>query len=98
MARLWWNSTVSEYRDSRIACTGREVLVRGYYVPWGTKRIPYESIRTLDRFVLTALDGKGRIWTTGDFRHWANFDPRRPEKGHGIRSAPGPTDHPSADA
>jgi hypothetical protein len=75
---------VSEYRDARIECTGREVLIHGYYFPWGTKRIPYDSIRSVDRFALTALHGKGRIRGSGDFRHWANFDPQRPKKDAGF--------------
>jgi hypothetical protein len=75
---------VREYEDRRIECTDREVLIHGYYFPWGTKRIPYSSIRSLDRFTLTALRGKGRIWGSGDFRHWANFDPARPRKDVGF--------------
>lgn len=58
--------------------------MRGYYFPWGTKHIPYASIRSLDRFDMTALRGKGRIWGSGDFRHWANLDPGRPKKSVGF--------------
>ncbi|MGP0031198.1 MAG: hypothetical protein ACLPVF_11905 [Acidimicrobiales bacterium] len=72
------------YRDDRIECTGTEVRVRGYYFPWGTKRIPYTSIRSWERFALSALRGKGRIWGSGDFRHWANLDPKRPHKEVGF--------------
>jgi hypothetical protein len=73
-----------EYRDRRIECTPTEVRVRGYYFPWGTKRIPYTSIKALDRFALTALRGKGRIWGSGDFKHWANLDRHRPSKSVGF--------------
>jgi hypothetical protein len=75
---------MSAYQDRWIECTDTEVRVRGYYFPWGTKRIPYASIRSLDRFTLTALRGKGRIWGSGDFKHWANLDPRRPTKSVGF--------------
>ena len=75
---------MSEYQDGRIECTGSEVRVRGYYFPWGTKRIPYASIRSFDRFTMTALRGKGRIWGSGDFRHWANLDLGRPRKSVGF--------------
>ena len=71
---------MDQYRDGRIECTDREIHVRGYYFPWGTKSIPYTSIRSLDRFNMTAIRGKGRIWGSRDFRHWANLDPRRPQK------------------
>jgi hypothetical protein len=75
---------MSDYKDRRIECTERAVLVYGYYFPWGTKRIPYTAIRSFDRFTLTALRGKGRIWGSGDFRHWANLDPQRPKKSVGF--------------
>jgi hypothetical protein len=75
---------MSAYQDRWIECTDTEVRVRGYYFPWGTKRIPYSSIRSLDRFTLAPLRGKGRIWGSGDFTHWANLDPRRPTKSVGF--------------
>ena len=30
------------YRDRWISCSETEIVVRGYYVPWGTKRIASE--------------------------------------------------------
>jgi hypothetical protein len=75
---------MSEYRDRWIECTDTGVRIRGYYFPWGTKTIPYASVRSLDRFTMTALRGKGRIWGSGDFRHWANLDPKRPQKSVGF--------------
>jgi hypothetical protein len=75
---------MSDYRDRWIECTDGEVRVRGYYFPWGTKRIPYASIHSVDRFTLTALRGKGRIWGSGDLKHWANLDPGRPRKSVGF--------------
>jgi hypothetical protein len=75
---------MDQYRDGRIECADREMSVRGYYFPWGTKRIAYTSIRSLDRFDMTATRGKGRIWGSGDLRHWANLDPQRPRKSVGF--------------
>ncbi len=75
---------MGEYKDRWIECTPTEVRIRGYYCPWGTKRIQYSAIRSLDRFALTALGGKGRIWGSGDLRHWANLDPQRPRKDVGF--------------
>jgi hypothetical protein len=72
------------YRDRFIECTDTGVRVRGYCFPWGTKTIPYALIRALDRFTMTALHGKGRIWGSGDLRHWANLDPQRPKKSIGF--------------
>jgi hypothetical protein len=75
---------MSVYRDRRIELTDRDVVVRGYYFPWGTKRIPYSSITSLERFAMTARRGKARIWGSGDLRHWANLDPQRPNKSVGF--------------
>jgi len=75
---------MSAYEDRWIEFTDSEIRVRGYYFPWGTKRIPYASIQSLDRFTMTALRGKGRIWGSGDLKHWANLDPRRPRKSVGF--------------
>jgi hypothetical protein len=33
---------------------------------------------------MTALRGKGRIWGSGDLKHWANLDPQRPRKSIGF--------------
>lgn len=75
---------MSTYRDGRIECTDTGVRIRGYYFPWGTKTIPYATIRSLDRFTLTTVRGNWRIWGSGDFKHWANLDPGRPKKSVGF--------------
>ncbi len=75
---------MTDYTDRWITCTDTDIRVRGYYFPWGTKRIPYPAILGLERFAMTALRGKGRIWGSGDFRHWANYDPGRPKKQVGF--------------
>lgn len=75
---------VSLYRDPRIECTADEVRIRGYYFPWGTKRVPYTAIRGIERFELSAVQGRWRIWGSGDLRHWANYDPSRPHKSVGF--------------
>lgn len=72
------------YHDRWITCTNEEVQVRAYYFPWGTKHIPYGSIRGMRRVTLTALRGKGRIWGTGNFKYWASLDPKRPTKSVGF--------------
>jgi len=68
------------YRDRWIICNDEEVLVHGYYFPWGTKRIRYESIKGIRRVEMGALRGKGRIWGTANLKYWASLDPRRPSK------------------
>lgn len=69
------------YKDRWIECTPEEIRIKGYYFPWGgTKRIPYQSIRSVQRVEMGALTGRGRIWRTASLRLWASLDPRRPWK------------------
>ncbi len=53
------------YDDGRIACTDGGLLIRWYYFPVGTKRIPYDGIKRVVRDRV----GQGRIWCTGDLVH-----------------------------
>jgi hypothetical protein len=84
------------YDDGRIACTDTELVIRGYYVPRGTKRIRYEWIREATLRTGDAM----RIWGSSDLRHWYNLDTARPDKvtaleldlGHWIRPVITPDD------
>ncbi len=67
------------YDDGGIACDDTSLIIRLYY-PWGAKKLPYSSIRSVKRRRLTPLRGKWRIWGSGDFVHWWNLDVRRPRK------------------
>jgi hypothetical protein len=73
-----------DYGDRWIRCTPDAIEIRGYYFPWGTKRIAYGSIRSLRRVEVGAFTGRGRIWGTANFRYWANLDPSRPRKKVGL--------------
>lgn len=75
---------VNEYRDRWIECLPVGIRIRGYYFPWGTKRIPYGSIRSIQRVDIGTFTGKGRIWGTANPRYWANLDPQRPQKKVGL--------------
>lgn len=75
---------MTSYRDRWIECAEDGIRVRGYYFPWGTKRIAYGSIRAVRRVNLGALTGRGRIWGTANPRYWASLDPRRPVKRVGL--------------
>ena len=89
------------YDDGRIACDDAALVIRRYY-PWGTKRIPYSSIRSVERRPLRRIRGRWRIWGSGDFRHWWNLDPARPHKTEaleielGRRTVPTITPDPNA--
>lgn len=68
------------YDDGKIVCDETGLRITGYYFPWGTKRIPFTSIRSFTRRPLTLAAGKWRIWGSGDFVHWWNLDTGRPRK------------------
>jgi len=74
----------NSYRDRWIECTPEDIQIRGYYFPWGTKRIPYGSIRSLRRVALSTFRGRLRIWGTADPRYWASLDPQRRKKSVGF--------------
>lgn len=75
---------MSDYRDRWIECDADAIRIRGYYFPWGTKRIPYGSIRSVRQVELSPMRGKARIWGTASPRYWASLDPGRPRKGRGL--------------
>jgi hypothetical protein len=69
------------YDDGAIRCDDQGLSIRRYY-PWGTKRIRYTSIEGVETLPLTGPQKvrKWRLWGSGDFVHWWNLDPRRPQK------------------
>jgi hypothetical protein len=73
-----------EYEDRWIRCTAEAIAIRGYYFPWGTKHIPYRSIRSIQRVSLGALTGRARLWGTANPGRWASFDPGRASKTVGF--------------
>jgi hypothetical protein len=72
------------YQDRWIECTPDELIIRGYYFPWGTKRIPYSSIREVTVVDMGLLTGRGRIWGSTTLRTWASLDPGRPSKARAL--------------
>jgi hypothetical protein len=70
----------SQYRDRWIECSSDSIQIRGYYFPWGTKRIPYGSIRSVRRVEMSTFKGQMRVWGTSNPRYWASLDPQRRHK------------------
>jgi hypothetical protein len=68
------------YRDGWIECTEGAIRVRFYYVPFGTRSIPYSRIRAVQRVTRCTLRGRGRVWETAKPGYWAHPDPARPRK------------------
>jgi hypothetical protein len=67
------------YDDGGVACDDDGLIIRHYYL-WGSKRIPYASMRSVKKRPLTVMRGKWRIWGSGDLVHWFNLDRQRPRK------------------
>ncbi len=67
------------YHDRWITCTDDALVIRWYYL-WGSKRIPYASIRSAKRVELGTFRGNLRIWGSANLRYWASLDPGRPGK------------------
>jgi hypothetical protein len=80
------------YDDGEIACDDASLLIRRYY-PWGSKRIPYSSIKSINRLPIRIR--KWRLWGSGDFRHWWNLDPNRPKKNLALEIDTGHWIHPT---
>ena len=71
----------SLYDDGLVRLDRDGLTIRRYYFPVAvSKHIPYARIKEVQERQMGALTGKGRIWGTGDFRHWAPLDPQRPNK------------------
>jgi len=69
------------YDDGSVRLDGDALTIRRYYFPWGTsKRIPYERIRNVREWRMDPLTGKGRLWGSGDLRHWLPLDLGRPRR------------------
>jgi hypothetical protein len=71
---------MDDYVDQRVQCVASGVCIRGYYFPWGTKRIAYDAIKGVRSVDIAAFTGRARIWGTANPGYWANFDPQRTKK------------------
>jgi len=70
--------TAELYHDRWISCTDTELVIRGYYFPFGhEKRVPYDTIRDVAKAETGVFSG-GRLWGTASPRCWAHLDLRRP--------------------
>ena len=76
------------YEDARIVCDDDAITIHTYYFPWGSRRIPYITIRTFEERSMGLLTGQLRIWGTGDFKHWYHYDPKRPSKTRALVGLP----------
>ncbi len=68
------------YSDRWISCDDQAITITAYYFPWGSKVIPYGTIRAAVIVPTATASGKARIWGTANPTLWASLDPQRPSK------------------
>jgi len=72
------------YDDDLVELDHESITLRRYYFPLAmSKRISYTDILDVQR-AMGAWTGKSRLWGSGDLRHWAPLDLRRPGKDTAI--------------
>ena len=75
-----WSRTTEKRASSAVT----DVLEIRHYYLWGSKKVPYGSIKGVQRVALSALKGRARIWGTANMGYWANLDTKRPSKKEGL--------------
>ncbi len=69
------------YDDGLVQLNSDGLIIRRYHFPLGTsKHIPYAQIKGVQPWPMGLWTGKGRLWGSGDLRHWFSLDLRRPWK------------------
>lgn len=66
------------YRDSLIEITNNSIILKHYYFPFGSKKILFKEIGNIEVKEPTLINGKWRIWGTGNFFYWFPLDFSRP--------------------
>ncbi len=70
----------SVYSDSLVEVSQTGIRFRYYYFPVGTKLVRFTDILCIQKKPSTLLNGKWRLWGTGDFKTWFPRDWRRPQR------------------
>ncbi len=69
------------YSDRLVEISTDAIVLRNYYIPFGgSKRIPIDSIESIQVKEPTLLTGRWRLHGSGDFRVWFPLDLARPKR------------------
>lgn len=68
------------YSDRLVEITDDSILLRGYYFPFGGRRIPFTEISLINIETASLWNGKYRIYGSGNLRTWFAPDWRRPSR------------------
>lgn len=91
------------YEDKYVICDDDAITIKLYYFPVGSKRIAYNSIRSIKERNLAINAGKIRLWGMDFAPEWFHWDLERPQKskcivideGEWIKAAITPENHQS---
>ena len=72
------------FADPLISIRAGALVIKHYYFPTGTRRIPVRSMRAVRRYPITSSSGRRRYWGSGDTVHWFNLDPHRAHKEYAV--------------
>lgn len=68
------------YADRLVRISDDSILLRDYYFPFGSKRIGFDEIASVNAREPRLLNGKYRIYGSGDLRTWFPPDWKRPTR------------------
>ncbi len=68
------------YSDSLVKVYETNILFQNYYFPFGSKVVEFSDILGFEKKSPTILNGKWRIWGTGNFIVWYPLDWKRPRR------------------
>ena len=69
------------YEDKLVKVFSDSILLKNYYLfSIGSKRIPFDRIRTITVAKPTLFTGKWRLQGSGDLRTWFPLDAERPKR------------------
>jgi hypothetical protein len=69
------------YKDKLIEISNKFILLKNYYLPFiGSKRVPFDKIKSVTVEKPSLLKGQFRIWGTGNFVTWFPLDLWRPSR------------------
>ena len=69
------------YQDKLVKVFSDSILLKNYYLlSIGSKRIPFDRIRTITVEKPTLFTGKWRLQGSGDLRTWFPLDAERPKR------------------
>ena len=68
------------YSDRLVTLTENALILKRYYFPFGARQVRLDEIGKVRVMRPTLMNGKWRLWGTGNFKTWFPLDLHRPER------------------